>query len=240
MRTYLSIDLDFWRMKETPVFAYRALALPVPKCIVVTHHELLPHIKCVARRMKLERIVNLDAHSDLVGTDALSPNWSPECGNWVNYIGDCADTYIWSFPEGCYDHDTDTGIGLIVIGNDKKQSHPFKDHPRKLGWQRILARKEFFPRMRDIAAVGVALSPRHVTMCALGRFLLYIARHPELMHIAMKDVRRMAQNVVARRKARHPNRNLAAVPLPATAHPSPDTQPLQLHPAAATAECDTK
>jgi hypothetical protein len=84
MKTYLSIDVDFW---SDAVSAYdkleRLLQLArkrsIPVTAVMNHQQLLPHVN----ESKARRLVNVDMHSDFGDP---TETYTLECGTWVSYV----------------------------------------------------------------------------------------------------------------------------------------------------------
>ena len=78
MRTYLSIDLDYWRTSGTPDrFFRRVFNLGLPIFVCPFHEQLLPRIN----QSGCDRLINVDAHADIV--DDPCPL---EEGTWANFV----------------------------------------------------------------------------------------------------------------------------------------------------------
>ena len=43
-RVYLSVDLDFWQQRFPKTYFDALAHLPVPKCLVVSHEQMLSHV----------------------------------------------------------------------------------------------------------------------------------------------------------------------------------------------------
>lgn len=175
MRSYLSIDLDYWSKhqsdKQSLRFMKKVFNLGLPVFFVKDHEQLLPHLNAE----KYDIVYNVDYHSDIFGfRDAADrETWysknKPECGNWSVFV-DWRSTGIfhWMYPHAfCYTHDNDwRDSGVCWTG--------LKDNPYLGGvikeWKEL--RKSKGVAQIDwgtIKAVGVCLSPDWVTPCSIVR-----------------------------------------------------------------------
>ena len=112
MKTYLSIDLDFWNDRPTNdclEFMKKIKATGLPIRIVDDHADLLPFIN----KSGCDCIINLDYHSDISNNIKVSgKNFKSKkkkcskekhilpklnCGTWANWV-DNRNTYIWMHP----------------------------------------------------------------------------------------------------------------------------------------------
>jgi hypothetical protein len=81
MRTYLSIDIDFWNNLEAAERVLTKLLLrrgDIPTIAVMNHQQLLPMVN----ESNADVLVNIDEHSDLCDTSVSRF----ECGSWVSYV----------------------------------------------------------------------------------------------------------------------------------------------------------
>lgn len=100
MKTYLSIDLDFWNdrpAKECLKFMRQIKATGLPIKIVDDHADLLPFIN----KSHCDRIINLDYHSDISnnGYDSCNKALRPKlnCGTWANWVKN-RNAFVWMHP----------------------------------------------------------------------------------------------------------------------------------------------
>lgn len=85
MRTYLSLDFDYWRgewkahgKKNIIQLIKRARKRDIPITAVMNHQQMLREIN----ELTADRLVNVDEHADIsdAGVDVLN------CGTWVSYV----------------------------------------------------------------------------------------------------------------------------------------------------------
>lgn len=152
MRTYLSIDLDFWCKHNdawhAERFFKRVWALNLRICVALHHHHLLRHIN---RQKKLDAVVNVDFHSDIIEDHEGFPEFELNEGTWANFVKHQERmTFEWRYPEKeCLADD---------IGYCHQFLNPFEEDCTY--WQRV-KKREGVARIPwgDICAVGVCLSP---------------------------------------------------------------------------------
>ena len=81
MRTYLSIDIDFWNDLDAAETSLSRLLLrrgDIPTLSVMNHQQLLQDVD----ESDADRLVNVDEHSDLTDTTVNIF----ECGSWISYV----------------------------------------------------------------------------------------------------------------------------------------------------------
>lgn len=85
MKTYLSVDLDFWnnlKPKQLEADLRRIISHAqkenIPINAVMNHQQMLP----LVNNSGATRLLNIDTHSDLASFDVQSFN----CGTWVSYV----------------------------------------------------------------------------------------------------------------------------------------------------------
>lgn len=87
MKTFLSIDIDFWNyLTHAPEIALENLnnlykhcrTNSVPLTAVCNHNQMLP----VVNRSDTNQLINIDYHSDLTTNNVDNLN----CGTWVSYV----------------------------------------------------------------------------------------------------------------------------------------------------------
>lgn len=100
MKTYLSIDLDFWNYHVAfdviipdPWSKIASLITSrVPIFVVKNHDELIDH----ANKYSPDKIINVDFHDDLGDGERTS---KPSCANWPMFVRNAGDIrYIWRHP----------------------------------------------------------------------------------------------------------------------------------------------
>jgi len=152
LRTYLSIDIDFWNDLDAAERTLSKLFLrrgDIPVRAVMNHQQLLPSIN----KSGADLLVNVDEHSDLTDTDVNIF----ECGTWVSYVKwRTRGKYLW-------------------IRNQKGVSHGSCNHGQKFwnsGSDWLTTNTVFEPQevdlslyLRDCVGIGLCLSP---SFCAFG------------------------------------------------------------------------
>jgi len=146
MRTYLSIDLDYWnglqRRSIDTCFGH-VFQLGLPIWVAPFHHQLLPHIN----QCDYDTLINVDFHSDIA-----EQGWgqSPTEGTWANFVKwRRHGTFIWRHSRwGRW-------------GGETRYCHwqrnPFKEDVS--GWKCVLKQEglQGIP-WHTVQAVGVSLS----------------------------------------------------------------------------------
>ena len=102
MKTYLSIDLDFWNFRplsECEKILQYAKAKAKRKGlnikIVEEHHGIINDINAT----DCKRVVNIDYHSDIVNPEGFSGNIPLNCGTWGNFVKKSSrQEFIWVHP----------------------------------------------------------------------------------------------------------------------------------------------
>lgn len=98
IKTYLSVDLDYWGSFRTPrktviLYIDKILSLGVPIHIVESHEDILIHIN----NYRIETLINVDFHADICNEDG--DRYDLNEGTWANfyfYPNDCR--YVWIYP----------------------------------------------------------------------------------------------------------------------------------------------
>ena len=152
MRTYLSIDLDFWNDLNAADITLSRLLLrrgDIPAIAVMNHQQLLQSIN----RSGADFLVNVDEHSDLTNTDVNIFT----CGTWVSYVKwRTQGQYLW-------------------VRNQQGTNHGNCNHGQK-SWNTgsdwystntIFATQEVDLRqyLKDCVGIGLCLSP---SFCVFG------------------------------------------------------------------------
>jgi hypothetical protein len=171
MKTYLSVDVDYWRFFDEPkyrsemgTFFQKIVNKKVPIFIVRDHEELLPEVN----KLIFNKLINVDYHSDITAyidkNDLLweyeNPTFPAElnCGTWVNFVDErILGEFLWLYPyTSCIDHREEGRCEDIEGFWDKSKSsfHNWNCIKHKKGLSSI--------RWVDIISVGVALSPEWI------------------------------------------------------------------------------
>ena len=104
MKTYLSIDLDYWnglRRRSIDIFFKHVFQLGLPIWVAPFHDQLLPHIN----QHDCDTLINVDYHSDI---SDYEPRRLPLTGGtWANFVKwKKHGTFIWRYPQAeCLSHD---------------------------------------------------------------------------------------------------------------------------------------
>src|SRR3972149_3365011 len=102
MKIYLSIDLDYWRhareRRYVLDFFRKVKALRLPVLVAFYHHHLIDDIN--DRCQWLDRIINVDYHSDIVDGTFGDDDFRFNEGSWANFIHfRCDGTFEWRYPK---------------------------------------------------------------------------------------------------------------------------------------------
>lgn len=158
MKTYLSIDIDFWN-DEDPWVLWRDLnkiilrayeSRPfIPVHAVMNHQQLTPLVS----KSGAKKLVNIDMHSDLADTNVRYF----ECGTWVSYVDwRKKGEYLW-----IYRHDLDDG----ECNGDNPIFHCDNRARQKISdWKKVACKRvQQLPPMKQILdgviQIGISLSP---------------------------------------------------------------------------------
>jgi len=173
--SYLTIDVDFWLDPTNPMltslFSVLHWAMCHPEILVVTHHQqILKH----ANTHPADRLVNVDAHSDVC-------HWKPgekmgpfNCGTWGAFIEwRQAAVFHWIHPH------TNGGIDK---GNCNSSFH----WDEKLDWKKTTSKKvcpsrltvDYLVKLGPYTGVSISLSPEWSSLPCVELAKL-IARYDE-------------------------------------------------------------
>jgi hypothetical protein len=154
VKTYLSIDLDYWRRDfdrepwHAKRFFKRVWLLGLPIRVALHHHHL---IRDINRIKDLDKVVNVDYHSDIVEEHEDYPHLELTEGTWANYVEHRRNMiFEWRYPsEECLD--CGTGYCHTYRNPFEEDCTPWWSVRKKEGVARI--------PWSEICAVGVCLSP---------------------------------------------------------------------------------
>jgi len=166
MKTYLSIDLDYWNglpRQSINAFFSRVFQLKLPIWVAPFHHQLLPHIN----RNPCDQLINVDYHSDIA---TLANNLQCTEGTWANFVKwRIGGAFTWRHPS----NKSHPASGYC---HDIEERNPF-ENPARTGWRvcQKYAGLRGIP-WSTVKAVGVSLSwnwiegsnPCVPIVCALG------------------------------------------------------------------------
>jgi len=163
LKTYLSIDLDYWANKyekqlsqvNARNFLQKVKSLKKPIFLCSSHEEILSHLN----KYKVDKVINVDFHSDVVYEDRINYDDPKELneGTWANYYKyRKSSIFEWRYPnvELCFRQ----GWGRCEwlwpdheIGKFEKRRMGYKKIIRGQGTCGIIS--------NDIVGIGVSKSP---------------------------------------------------------------------------------
>jgi hypothetical protein len=160
MKSYLSLDLDFFLIKfisddtrsswgyNLYSFMDRLISLNKPIDMVVSHQELVPFIK----KHIYEKIYNVDFHSDICH-ELLGSETPFNEGTWANFIPytNLNTEFQWNYPstELCYD--SEQGIC---------DTHPKKWCPNLMPYKKVTRVQGLKKIDYDtVERIGICISP---------------------------------------------------------------------------------
>lgn len=174
MRTYISIDLDYWlcstneyiysekdypeHAKIKSLFKLLKLLRPIKnKIIVEEHHELLPHIDDA----NPDRIIHIDFHQDIAFPYRGKDEWinksralTLSCGSFFYWVNKRREIdFEWWYPH-LYCADYKEGAGLCMDRYHqphKRNNFIFKNQIRRKGLPKNID-------LNNIFGVGIAIS----------------------------------------------------------------------------------
>ena len=146
MKTYLSIDLDYWSYstEQSAVRCFdRVFSLGLPIYVAPYHHQLLTHMNESA----CDTLINVDFHSDLCDLHDPPHDLLNE-GTWGNFVSwQKNGRFIWRYPSGPRVHD----------GYCHARLNPFTKNAS--GWKKTEMKKGLSDLPWDsVQAIGVCLS----------------------------------------------------------------------------------
>jgi hypothetical protein len=149
MKTYLSIDLDFWfdptRAREQLILLMQRLGKR-PITAVMNHQQMLAAVNA----SNAQRLINIDAHSDLAESSVMKLN----CGTWISYVKWRTEgAYIWIRPDAGF-HNSCNGDDRAIwnAGTDWKYSVSRHISRRNL---------KLTTYLHDCVEVGICMSPAY-------------------------------------------------------------------------------
>lgn len=171
MKTYLSIDLDFWNdsmdEKQMRAFLLRAKEVSKGRLHIVDSHESL---RKYVGKSGSEHLINVDFHADI--WDRFNPKFpvslrrNYNCGTWVNFVKPSSRLlYTWIHPHS---------DKMLYRGYCSHDINPFQEDGWKLaGWRMAEMVKTNDPMKHipwgDVVEVGIAMSYDWVGVSSKGR-----------------------------------------------------------------------
>ena len=159
MKTYLSIDIDFWEdlskdylQKDLHRLVTELNKRQVPIIAVMNHQQLLPHVSESGAR----RLVNVDQHSDLA--DFIVEKL--DCGSWVSYVSwRKKGEYVWIRRHSLEAGECNGGDPIFRErgGVDKTLSDW-----KKLSTKRVRYLPPLKELLKGVVAAGICLSPSFI------------------------------------------------------------------------------
>jgi len=178
MKTYLSIDLDYWNeqsharaVDDLDYLIDEICGRELPFKVVFDHEKLLSHL----RQFDFRRLINVDFHSDVANIDTCS-ELQLNCGTWVNFVPHCRSReYLWVHPGslafGRCDQRTNVRFPDIYTGwGDVEETN--KDWRKLLDW-------------KDVVAVGISLSPDFTAEQVLADFIVKLHAYGRFKYVVV-------------------------------------------------------
>lgn len=164
---YLSIDIDYWTDSTIPKFVWELgkflIDRPrdIPITAVMNHQQLLWNVN----RTHVQRLVNLDFHSDLVGCGTSNLH----CGSWVSFVqwrkwGE----YIWVRPK------EDPSMGACSRSG---AWHKYTDWKKATSVTRNPERMNLRTLYRNCMGIGLCMSPAFINKEMQMAFTLLVTEH---------------------------------------------------------------
>jgi hypothetical protein len=150
MKTYLSVDIDFWfnpiEAREQLILLMRHLGKR-PITAVMNHQQMLPAVN----NSGATTLINIDEHSDICERDVDCLN----CGTWVSYVkwrqyGE----YIWIRPDAGFQNACSADPYIWNKDTDWKSALSYHIPRRKLN---------IVSYLHNCVGVGLCMSPAYTT-----------------------------------------------------------------------------
>jgi hypothetical protein len=173
MRTYLSIDLDYWHeCRKAISFLSKVAQLDVPMIIVSHHDMLVDHIN----KSGCRHLINVDYHDDIVGYNKDGTLISLEEGSWVSHVRWAGSgVYEWRHPHHSHISRLINGVCDDLLETNTHNNHPWKEVIIKRGLDAI--------PLEQVRLVGFCVSVdwwRGKT-AELSRLLLWMGIEPDVI-----------------------------------------------------------
>ncbi|MCK9567489.1 hypothetical protein M0R72_00905 [Candidatus Pacearchaeota archaeon] len=166
MRTYLSVDVDFWfeptRARKQLVLLMQRVGKNIPIIAVMNHQQMLASVNA----SNAQRLINVDAHSDLTESSVRRLN----CGTWVSYVTwRKLGEYIWIRP--------DAGFQNSCNGDDRAIWNAGTDW--KYSVSRYISSKnlKLTTYLQGCVGLGLCMSPAYATTGVVEVFREIVDRY---------------------------------------------------------------
>ena len=179
MKTFLSIDIDFWNsvahadgveiaLENLNSVFNHCKTNGVPLSAVANHNQMLS----LVNKSKANQLINIDYHSDLATNDVDNLN----CGTWVSYVKQRNKSkYKWLHYNDAYDGDCNGAEPIFagIMGTRKKFNRGIVDwnecvHSEVNG--PVFNFKKMFDRER-VSQVCICESPSYTDSDILKKFV---------------------------------------------------------------------
>lgn len=165
MKTYLSVDVDFWfeptRAREQLMLLMQRIG-KIPVIAVMNHQQMLREVNASNAR----RLINVDEHSDLAERDVTTF----QCGTWASYVNwRHQGEYVWIRPDVSYQGSCNGDDRAIWnFGTDWKHSV-----------SRHISRKnlKLTTYLQDCVGVGICMSPAYAPTDVIEVFREIVDRY---------------------------------------------------------------
>jgi hypothetical protein len=203
MRTYLSVDIDYWNddresqlaasdTEYTRVYKWLSKLFTlakrkgIPVKAVMNHQQLTDYVD----QSKARHLLNVDTHSDLA--DATCTDFS--CGSWVSYVRwRHQGIYTWLHALDIIDGECN-GQAPIFEGGTKPSFTDWKEINRRKVTHAKLPKPETI--LKDVVEIGFVLSPAYADEWLQPIFYQLVAEY----HIPYTKGRYDEDEYVVRRK----------------------------------------
>lgn len=160
MKTYLSIDIDYWNDRPRGMIPYLNKVYKdcqkrrIPLVVIKNHQQALP----LVNKSGAERLINIDFHTDLCGEYIDQLN----CGTWVNYVKwQRKGEYLWIHP-GKNTNRGECGAVDLFSGNGRvarKKNEGFY----YIKWKSVRhqTRRLPTPSFLNLTGVSICISPSY-------------------------------------------------------------------------------
>ena len=170
MSNYLSIDLDYWAdfsvengSKKMIAFLEKVMELDVPINVVAYHDDMTKYINRI--HTDIERVINVDTHSDIVDKDYFNGSRYLDEACWANFIkGKREKENLWNHPDA------------ECRGRCDRYEDPFTNKSLEIcGWGKCKHKRGLPSRsqMEEVIAVGICISPNWSEMLHVDDALNY-------------------------------------------------------------------
>jgi hypothetical protein len=184
MRTYLSIDIDYWNSDRGSILGYRsteetrvyrwltkvfnlARYKGIPIKAVMNHQQLLDHVD----GSKAQHLLNIDTHSDLA--DATTDVFN--CGTWVSFVRwRQQGIYTWMHALGIEDGECNAEAPIFEEGTKPSFTDWGEINRRKVSHAKLPGAPAI---LKGVTEIGFVLSPAYADDHLQPIFYQLVAEH---------------------------------------------------------------